>query len=400
MDSNEAGIILRKVERARGHAKQAILRDNPSMQKYFKTAYHPFIHFFITLKTMPPALGYSNFEAAGVNKLLNDLSKRRITGNAAKDAVFKVFKLLDPDSAYLLFRIINKDMKCGVATKTVNKLWPGLVPTHDIMLAYLYDESRVRSWPVLVSAKIDGLRTTWRNGKLLSRNGIELRGLDHVGEAIIASGYTGELDGEMYVHGKKTFDEVSGDIRAFKKSDNAVYYVFDAPSLDDQETRICHAAGAVHVMNLCGYDFLRMVPHILCHTHEEVLAAKIRIENEMAELEIKCDGIVVKDPNAPYVGDRDWAWMKVKNADPVDLVVLDIYEGEPNTAFVGMCGGLIVRFNGVEVRVGGGLSQRQRMAWWQDPDQIIGKTIEVVYQEVTAAGSLRHPRLKTVRGDK
>jgi DNA ligase-1 len=67
---------------------------------------------------------------------------------------------------------------------------------------------------------------------------------------------------------------------------------------------------------------------------------------------------------------------------------------------MGMAGGVIVDFKGVPVRVGSGLSDSQRAFWYQDPDEIIGRTAEILYQNVTPAGSLRHPRLKGLRGDK
>lgn len=65
-----------------------------------------------------------------------------------------------------------------------------------------------------------------------------------------------------------------------------------------------------------------------------------------------------------------------------------------------MAGGIVIDFHGVHVRVGSGLSDVQRAIFFQDSTEIIGQTVEVACQEITPAGSMRHPRLKAIRRDK
>ena len=110
------------------------------------------------------------------------------------------------------------------------------------------------------------------------------------------------------------------------------------------------------------------------------------------------EGAIVKQENGLYLDSRTWDWMKLKNTETADCPVVDVFEGEGK--YIGMAGGLVVNFNGKTVRVGSGLNDSQRMYWWDDKDEIIGRTVEVAFQEVTPDGSLRHPRLKGVRGDK
>lgn len=62
---------------------------------------------------------------------------------------------------------------------------------------------------------------------------------------------------------------------------------------------------------------------------------------------------------------------------------------------------LIISHKGTMVQVGSGLSKEQRLRWYKDPNDIIGKTITVQYFEETInkhdnSLSLRFPVLKHV----
>ena len=106
-------------------------------------------------------------------------------------------------------------------------------------------------------------------------------------------------------------------------------------------------------------------------------------------------------------------------------VALDVYEGEGK--YEGMAGGVVVDFNGVPVRIGGGFTDQQRAEIWADfkgvsvtysytsweeeldemitvtekvkpsGQSVIGRLIEVKYHEITPDGSMRHPRFARFR---
>src|SRR5579863_9498663 len=91
-------------------------------------------------------------------ELLEDLEKRKVTGNAAKNAVADVFKIMNLDEIALYSTILLKG-PIGVGAKTVNKVWPGLVPVFDLMLApnELPIVTQV-SFPKYVQPKVDDYR--------------------------------------------------------------------------------------------------------------------------------------------------------------------------------------------------------------------------------------------------
>lgn len=116
------------------------------------------------------------------------------------------------------------------------------------------------------------------------------------------------------------------------------------------------------------------------------------------------EGAMVKDPNGLYEKRKSYAWMKLKGSETFDIPVVDAFPGEPRSKYENCLGGLIVDFNGVRVRVGGGFTDQERWdlwnVWTTDPSALIGRLMEVEAHEITPDKSLRHPRFLRWRDDK
>lgn len=141
------------------------------------------------------------------------------------------------------------------------------------------------------------------------------------------------------------------------------------------------------------------------------------------------EGIMVKDPEAPYAFKRSFGWMKIKGCEAGDFPIIGAFPGTPGTKYENQLGGFVVDVNGVLVRVGSGFSDADRErfgiefnrdmtdagvvnfvkkddAWiftgttWPPLMRVLGVMAEVEYHEVTPDGSLRHPRMIRLRHDK
>ena len=104
------------------------------------------------------------------------------------------------------------------------------------------------------------------------------------------------------------------------------------------------------------------------------------------------EGWVLKEAN-----DRGWYKLKVERT--IDLVVMDIKEG--NGKYIGLCGaikgGVYKDGKLIEVASCSGMTDEQREEiWFED----IGRVFEAKYQNVGSKGRLRHPRFKRWREDK
>lgn len=109
------------------------------------------------------------------------------------------------------------------------------------------------------------------------------------------------------------------------------------------------------------------------------------------------EGTMVKNLHRRWEGRRSDAWLKIKDEKSVDVRVVDMKEGAGK--YEGTCGALIVDYKGKRVPVSG-MTDDERDRFWRKPKRILNKLIEVVYQEETVHGSLRHPRYKRHRPDK
>ena len=113
------------------------------------------------------------------------------------------------------------------------------------------------------------------------------------------------------------------------------------------------------------------------------------------------EGIMINQ-NEVYQFWRTGWLIKVKKMYTVDLKVIHIQEG--NGQNQGKVGALVVDYKGYSVGVGSGLTKEQREYYWEHPEEIIGKIIEVQAFEETKDKqgnlSLRFPVFKRVRDDK
>lgn len=125
------------------NAKMDILRkyvDNKLLEKVLYSAKSPRIKFYI--RQIPE---YSNNFSNNLTiddalDSLNILSSREKTGNDGIDHLVTILSSLIPDDAYIIERIIDKDLKIGMGTSNINKVFPKLIEKTPYMGAKSFSE--------------------------------------------------------------------------------------------------------------------------------------------------------------------------------------------------------------------------------------------------------------------
>lgn len=79
-----------------------------------------------------------------------------MTGNAAINTLGWILTNCSVEDAEVIARIVDRDLRCGASESTPNKVWPGIVPTFDVMLSHK-DISGTK-YPAYAQMKMDGAR--------------------------------------------------------------------------------------------------------------------------------------------------------------------------------------------------------------------------------------------------
>lgn len=197
---------------------------------------------------------------------------------------------------------------------------------------------------------------------------------------------------------------------AFSKEKNkqGVFNLFDMIPVDEWQTQKTVSTYEDRLKNIESLVKPLELEHIvIVPTSKVYLKSNPEDLKEIVDqfhyfLSIGWEGLMIKDLDAPYVFKRSKSLLKMKLMDTVDLVVQDVFEGSGKLE--NKLGGVIVEYKGNEVRVGSGWTDEQRELYWKNPNDIIGKTIEIAYQAESqnkqGGKSLSFPVFKGVRYDK
>lgn len=351
------------------------------------------------------------------------LIDRKVTGNDAKKMIFD----MAINSSMHMWnnwyrRILMKDLKCGVDTKTVNncakKSCNGFnaIPVFSCQLAFDSNnhKSKVEGKKIL-QEKLDGTRILsiiFPDGRVdqFSRNGKEIFNFQKIKDQL--SSLSSKLEIPMVFDGEIMSDNFQALMTQLYrkddvKTDDAVLYLFDVIPLDkfingvynkDQKSRLEDLSVLVKVLeNVKVLDSISV-------DMDTFSGKEIFEEFNRKCIEAGKEGIMIKDPLAPYECKRSTAWLKLKPVMTVDLEIVDLQEGEDK--YKGKLGALVCK--GCEgekeiiVNVGSGLTDEERELYWNNSSDVIGKIAEIkcdaITQNQNGIYSLRFPRFGRLRG--
>ena len=360
-------------------------------------------------------------------ELCTQLSSRTVTGNNARDLVQRAMSMATPaEWNSWCRRILIKDLRCGVSEKTINKMVEKIndnyiVPTFACQLAHdsANHEGKLAG-KKLVEVKLDGVRVitiVWPDGRVLqfSRNGKELVNFEHIKKelALNAKTFTEPmvLDGEVM---SSSFQDLMKQVH---RKDNvaasdAVLWLFDILPLRAFESGVFDMNQKDRSVWLHNwYDnqlyksmsYTRCLDQAIVDLDTEEGQNLFRMYNKSA-IENNYEGIMIKDPAAPYECKRSTAWLKLKPFIEVSLNVVDFEEGTGRNT--GRLGAIICEGDDdgrrIRVNVGSGFSDANRDSYWVARQSITGHVAEVradaVTQNQDSTYSLRFPRFLRFRG--
>ena len=283
-----------------------------------------------------------------------------------------------------------------------------------VMLAKHYKKGRIENWEGwFAEPKSDGIRVLVVIDRRLnviyySRNGRELHMLSHLDGEVRKMATTAlrldetfgsgvVLDCEMVSKTGK-FGDISGAIhrKNYTATDARLlcWHMMPLTSLEKGRDTVKQFKRHTLVERIVTRRKLKFVWYrspVKVGSHDDVMNV-YEMHREQGY-----EGTVVKNLSRRWEGKRSDAWLKLKAEESVDVRVVGTKKGAGK--YEGTLGALIVNYKGKNVPVSG-MTDLQRRKFWRNHKSIVGKLIEVVYQEETIHGSLRHPRYKRHRPDK
>ena len=342
--------------------------------------------------------------------------KHHNTGKNEDVILMQIFIQNQPEEHREFYeKLITKTLRLGCDSKTVNKAIPRLIPTWDVMLGSGQDKLKLKKDErIWLSKKLNGNRCSFINGKLISRQGKEFTGLQHIIDEIRSIGCDNFfLDGELI---RKNTDEVSdgenfrigtGVINSDAETKEEISFViFDILNKEEFESGkfvTPYSQRKIDLQAISSYIITRELEHlgVVLMVYEGTDHTQIDKWLQYA-VDNDWEGLML-NKDAPYKNKRTTDLIKIKKFHTADLMIMDVEEGDGRLK--GTLGAFVVAFKGNLVNVGSGFSDSQRNDFWTRRDELIGKIVEVKYKEVsknkdTGLESLQFPVFVRLRTDK
>ena len=247
----------------------------------------------------------------------------------------------------------------------------------NLLLLKVYTDQNVTGW--VMSEKLDGIRAYWDGKQLFTRSGKVI----HAPDWFLKDYPPFAIDGELWSK-RGDFEFISSTVRDQYPSSGwrkIKHYIFDVPSakgnLFERLAKVKPYEGKV----------IKIIPQIPIKSKDDLKRFLDEVEQKGGE------GVVVRDPNTPYIGKRTSKALKVKRFHDAECEIVGYTEGRGK--YRGKVGAIVCALqDGTHFKIGSGLSK----AFRENPPKI-GTIITFKYKELTKRGKPRFPIFLRVRNE-
>lgn len=339
--------------------------------------YDPSINYYVEDLTYLPTEPSS--VVLEYDELLDALSERILTGDAAKDAIAAFINNATEQEAEMIKRIIKRDIRAGISAKTINKVFPKLIRETPYMRCSSLTQktlsnlvfpafSQVKADGVFINIIVDGkVEYVSRSGNTINLNSVvrdsslikSANGNVVMGEALVKDGNGGYLnrqEGNGYINS----DDVDPELIEF--------VVWDIVSKQE------FYAGQSTTKYADRLDALK----VICQDLVGVSVIETQIVNSLDEIighfkqcrALGLEGTVVKNLAGLFKDGTSKDQLKVKVVAECDLVIVGYTEGEGK--YAGKVGSVTLQSADSVVEVGvSGFSDEMREMLTENIDSYI-----------------------------
>lgn len=357
------------------------------------------------------------FNKLTIIELLDFLKENNTGTNEIVSKVKGYITTLPEDYQEFVKLMVTRELKIGYSASSYNKIiGKELIFNIKPMKSVAYDKAvdKYKGKDVTATLKADGIRlmvvSSPEGISMLLRSGQAVDNFHHLEQVYKGLPY-GFYDGEVIIKDRKgkNSKEVRQLTSSIVRNENAdktqlEHLVFDGLPLEHFLAK---------ESDLTFLERRQRLEEIVNVTEDINLVEVVYSGNNFTEIAYKLldkytdkgeEGLMININDSVYKFGVTQEMAKFKKSYPIDLRVVSVYEGK-SASTKGVMGGVIVHYKGNEVQVGGGWSDDERVKYWNNPEEIIGKIIEIRHDgestnSKTKLASLSYPRKIAVRFDK
>ena len=245
----------------------------------------------------------------------------------------------------------------------------------NLLLLQTYKDQNITGW--VMSEKLDGVRAYWNGKKLISRGGKTIQAPKWFTKEYPPF----EVDGELWTK-RGDFENITSIVRDQTPSihwKEVKHHIFEVP----------HAEGSltVRLKKVKPYESRHfiVIPQIKIRDKKHLKSFLEEIEQKGGE------GVVVRDPSAPYIDKRTSKALKVKSFHDAECKIIGYTKGKGK--YKGLVGAIRCEMENTTLfKIGSGLTD----AFRNNPLPL-GTVITFKYQSFTKYGKPRFPVFLRVR---
>lgn len=313
--------------------------------------------------------------------------------------------------------MITKKFRLGCDKKVVNSVIHDLIPSWDVQQAYPISEKNEPKKDELffLSQKLNGVNCSYYKGKLISRQGKPFTGFDHIikdierlskhenfmfnGE-LIRKNYDNLSDNDNFQIGTGIINSDDSDRSCIKF---VIYECIPNEEFENGESKLKYKARREQVLNplttaisRLNTDNIEVVPIIYEGTDKSVIKPLLNKADEDG-----WEGLML-NKDTKWKNKRNNGLIKIKSFKHADVRCIDVIEGDGK--YKGTLGLIKCDYKGYELGVGSGFTDEQRNYYWNHPNEIIGKIVQIKFkmkQKNKKGGiSVQFSSFEIIRNDK
>lgn len=436
---------LNEIKNTNGNnAKEALLKqnNNTDFKRVLKYLYDTQIVFGLSSKKLSKRV--CNIDLIKDFTTILDAFAYLEKHNTGTDfdiyAVQHFINKFDKDKHEMLQEMFSKKLKIGVTEGTLAKVYPDMFVKYEVMAGEPYDkrfEKLEQEKPdIILTQKLDGIRMTARveNGIVTCflRSGKIVDGLKDLVQELSTlpdGAYDGELlkliDGTIIdlsnypeksmshkfycpKNAEELYSETVSIVNSKEENKKDIgFFIFDMIPLENfDEKEKYNVATSIRkekldlVLSMKKYQYLKYVPVLYSGKFDTNIIDSIT----KVAVTLEQEGLMMNYANAPYEFKRTNTLIKVKQIYTADVMVKGFEEGTGK--YKGMLGALLIQTpQGVELKVGSGLTDEDRQYVWNNQEGYLGCIFEIAFTTPSTSKdsdlyNLRFPRFKNWRTDK